>query len=688
MRAAVENAKAGRVVEGGSSLTQQLAKVLFLTPERSMQRKMKEAVVALHIERQYSKEEILTIYCNQVYMGHNRYGVEAAARFFFGKHAADLSLDEAALIAGIPQRPNGYSPYRYHDAAIARRDHVLDRMRDAGFITPAEAAEAQARPLVPKALEMDDIALAPYFVEEVRQYLEQNYGERRLYHDGLNVHTTLDVGMQEAAETALRNGLLALDKRQGWRGAQENVLSDQPGTTLKGFVSPAWEKPRAIGDLVPGLVMAAKPRLITVRVGSLIGEVTRVPDWIHRGAVGDLYKTGDLGTFRVTSIDEGKGEIGLEIEQEPAVEGALIALDVRTGEVRALVGGWDFQRSKFDRAIQARRQTGSSFKPILYATALGNGFTAADSLFDEPIAITDPWTGKVYSPENYTKTYYGLTTLREALEQSRNPISVQLLQRIGPAAVIENAARLGLTTKLDPYPSLALGAFEETLIEMTSAFTAFADLGVVNEPYLINRIEDRDGTVVLRKNPVPRQALPPDVAYVTNYIMQGVVQYGTGRAARSLGVPLAGKTGTTDDFTDAWFLGFSPSIACGVWVGFDVKRTLGKNEVGAKAALPIWIEFMRSAIDPSEEGEFTRPPGIEFVTIDKDTGFRASDSCRITFPEAFLRGTAPVTYCSAKDHEVRALPYYLQKIYLGGGELPPMSSGTPPAGDPGDDATE
>jgi len=675
LRAAIENAKVGRVVQGGSSLTQQLAKLMFLTPERSLKRKTNEAILALNIERTYSKEEIITFYCNQVYMGHNRYGVEAAARLYFGRTAADLELAEAALIAGLPQRPNAYSPYRQPEAALERRSHVLDRMVAEGFVTAAEADTARDSPLVLRPFRQDHNEIAPYFVEEVRQVLERDYGEKSLYHEGLHVHTTLDQQLQEVADGALRSGLLALDKRHGWRGPGANVLADSADTILDEYEHASWTRTPSVGDFVHGLVTSAGPERATVRVASLNAIVEEVPRWSRRRRISDLYQIGDVGYFRVSSVDVDGGQIGLAVEQEPEVEGALVALDVKTGEILAMVGGWDFGRSKFNRAVQAKRQTGSAFKPILYATALANGFTAADTLLDEPLAIEDPSTGKIYSPENYSRSYYGLTTVRTALEKSRNPVSVQLLQRIGPHAVIDMARRLGITAALEPYPSLALGAFETTLLEMTSAYAAFGDVGVLHEPYLIRRIQDREGNVLMERHPVSRQALSPEVAYLTTNLLRGVVQHGTARKARPLGGAIGGKTGTTDEFTDAWFIGYSPRVACGVWIGYDVKRSLGKGEVGAKAALPIWIDFMAEAIASRPEDDFVRPSGVEFVLIDKKTGLRRTDICRDGFREGFVRGTAPVSYCSARDHEIHALPYYMQKIYMAGGSIPPLSSG-------------
>jgi len=577
-RAMVRNVRQGRVVEGGSSLTQQLAKLMFLTPERSLGRKAREAVLALNIERAYSKEEILALYSNQVYLGHNRYGVEAAARFYFGKGVSELTLAEAALIAGLPQRPEGSSPHNDPEAARVRRDHVLDRMVAAGHIAAAEAERAKRQPLgvVPRARTAS--ATAPYFVEEVRRWLERSYGARRLYHDGLEVRTTLDPALQVAAEEAIRAGLSAHHRRR---------TGEDPG-----------------------------------------------PDG-------------------------------------PIAEAALVAIEVETGRVVALVGGWDFARSRFNRATQALRQTGSAFKPVLYAAAIASGFTPSDNLFDEPIEIEDPDTGVVYSPQNHGRSYHGLTTVRTALEKSRNPLAVQLLQRVGASAVIGLARKLGVSSTLEPYPSLALGAFEASLIEMTAAYAALADLGLYHPPYLVESVHDRDGKLLHRRDPIAQRAVAPEVAYVTTHMLQGVIENGTGRRARVLDGPLAGKTGTTDDQTDAWFVGYSARLAVGVWVGLDEKRTLGAGEEGARAALPIWIDFMQEALAERPAEAFRVPPNVQFVRVDKATGLRASGVCQDTIQEAFVRGSAPSRYCSHWDHELRAYPYTLQRhlVDLGPAEV-------------------
>ncbi|MFC2171870.1 penicillin-binding protein 1A [Acidobacteriota bacterium] len=667
-RALYQNLKAGRVVEGGSTLTQQLAKLLFLTPERHLERKIKEAILAMRIESRYSKEEILTFYCNQIFLGHNRYGFDAASRYYFGKPVSELDLAESALLAGIPQRPSAYSPVRHLDAAVKRRNHVLERMALEGFVTREDADKAKRSPVVLKSWHEDELFEAPYFVEEVRKALAVRYGERRLYREGLHVYTTLDSNLQKAAQKALENGLRSLDKRQGWRGAQKNILDE--GEVLDEFWDDTWDQTLTEGSVLRGLVTRASPKSAVVTIGSRKGVILlEDAKWTRTGGMDRILQRGDLVEVRVLAMPRGEGGFTLALEQEPLVEGGLVALDVKTGRILAMVGGYSFERSKFNRATQAYRQTGSAFKPIYYSAAFENGLTPADTLFDEPIALEDPHTKKVYSPENYSRGYYGLTTLRVALEKSRNPLSVQLLEKLGYSTSIDYARRLGITSNLYPYPSLALGVFETTLIEITSAYQAFANHGVQCPPYYITEIKDRDDHVLLTNHPQPRQVIREDTAFIITHVLTGVCQRGTASSARKLGLPLAGKTGTTDDFTDAWFIGYSPRIICGVWIGFDKKKTLGKKITGAAGALPVWKEFMKIAADGNDPGEFIRPANVDLVEVDYRTGLRAVSSCEKTIKEAFIRGTEPITFCSPTMHELVSLPYELQREALDRMEL-------------------
>ncbi|HXH28880.1 MAG TPA: PBP1A family penicillin-binding protein, partial [Candidatus Polarisedimenticolia bacterium] len=652
-----------RMAQGASTITQQLARSLFLKSEKTMRRKLQEMVLALQIEKSFTKTEILTFYCNQVYMGHGRYGVEAASRFYFGKPAKEMTLDESALLAGLVQRPEAYSPLKAPDRARARRNHVLNRMVDEGMIAEATATAAEANDVVVAPQEEED-NIAPYFVEEVRRYLDAKYGEEALYKEGLEVHTTLDPAMQRAANDAIFAGLRVLDKRQGFRPIETNILAQ--GGDLAAYDDSGWSRPPVAGRLYHGLVTEVSRKAATVRLGEWTADLDLgAIDWTGKSSLTQALKVGDVAPFLVLSIDEDHKRLKVKLDQEPLVEGALIAIDPPTGEIRALVGGWDFNRSQFDRAVQSYRQAGSAFKPFVYSAALDSGRTLADTIFDEPTVFVDPATGDEYQPNNYYRKYYGITTLREALEESRNIVAVKLLNQVGYGRTIEIARRMGITSPLRPYPSMALGTMEVSLIDLATAYSVFPNQGVRVEPHFIRYVADRENRMREEAKPKVTEALKADVAYVMTYLLEGVTESGTGAAAaRALNRPVAGKTGTTDDLADAWFMGFSPSLVAGVWVGFDQKKTLGEGETGAHAALPIWIDFMKAAHAGKPPGEFTRPANVVYVPIDRRTGLRATveSNCPTTFLEAFVEGTEPSQTCSAVEHFRISLPYYLQRF--------------------------
>jgi penicillin-binding protein 1A len=649
--------------QGGSTITQQLARSLFLKPEKTIRRKLQEMVLAVQIEKAFTKQEILGFYCNQVYMGHGRYGIEAAAEYYFGKPAKEMSLPESALLAGLVQRPEAYSPFRAPDKARSRRDHVLNRMVEENKIARDAADQAIATPVsVAKLPEEDNIA--PYFVEEVRRYLDSKYGEVTLYEEGLEVHTTLDPAMQKAANQAVFEGLRTLDKRQGFRPIKENVLKE--GGDLATFTHVTWTKPPSIGRLRWGVVTEATRKAAAVKLGEYTAHFgPEGIDWTQKSIPNQVLKVGDVAPFLVLSIDEPKKELKVKLDQEPLVEGALLALDPSTGEIKALVGGYDFNRSEFDRSMQSYRQAGSAFKPFVYTTALDSGHTLADTVFDEPTVFVDPATGDEYQPSNYYRKYYGVTTLREAMEESRNIVAVKLLNQVGYSRTIETARKMGITSPLRPYPSMALGTMEVSLIDLTTAYSIFPNQGVRVEPHFIRYVADREGKIREEAKPNVIEVLRADIAYLMTYLLEGVTESGTGaQAARELSRPVAGKTGTTDDLADAWFVGFSPSLVAGVWVGFDQKKSLGEGETGARAALPIWIGFMKGALKGKPEETFPRPANVVYVPIDRRTGLRATveSSCPVTFLEAFLEGTEPAKACSAIEHFRISLPYYLQRF--------------------------
>jgi len=629
---------------GASTLTQQLARNLFLTNEKTLERKIKELILTLQIEKRYTKNEILTLYCNHILWGHGTYGVEAAARLYFGKSAKDLELAEAALLAGIVQLPARQSPYVNVQAATRRRNYALQRMATEGFITQEDADAAMRRPVV-TAGRPPSGNLAPFFVEEVRQHLEERYGAKRLYESGLSVRTSLDLGLQLAAEAALEKGLRRLDKRKGWRKPTVNVASD--GHDPMEYRNARWSRPLAVGHIVPAVVTAAPAAgtrdSIALRIGDLSATLPRAGYAWTRQRSAAFLKPGDLVEVRIDELDGEARTAVVALEQPPAVEGAVVAIDNHTGQLRAMVGGYSFERSKFNRAVQAFRQLGSTFKPVVYTAAIDRGYTPASLLQDTPEEFDVGPNQPPYAPQNYDRTFRGPITLRHSLEHSRNVTAVRLMQDLGADVVIEYARRMGMTTPLPPYLSLALGAAEGTLLETTSAYTVFPNQGVRMRPYGVMQVLDREGNLLEENRPAAREAIRADTAYVMTSLLRGVTIRGTAAAASTLKWPVAGKTGTVDDYTDAWFIGFDPEITIGVWVGYDQKRPLGPGETGADAALPIWIEIMRSYIERRGRDnvpEFSAPGNIIFLAVDRATGIPSPDATH-AINEAFIAGTEP-----------------------------------------------
>jgi penicillin-binding protein 1A len=630
-----------RKAAGASTLTQQLARKLFLTDEKTWERKVKEAIIAIQIEKRYTKPEIFTMYCNQMYFGHGAYGVEAASRLYFGKTAKDLDLDEAALIAGILQGNVRQSPYVNPEAAVRRRNYALTRMADAGFITPAEAEAARQRPIRTAGLPASSTGVAPFFVEEVRKDLEARYGAQQLYENGLAVRTSLDARLQEAANRAVDAGLRALDKRRGWRKARQNVLDE--GQALDAFDHPRWRRGVSEGAVVPAVVVSTEGGRIQARAGHHRVEIPREGfAWTRRQQPSQLVRPGDLIEVRIVApAGSGDADLTGALEQEPLVEGALLAIENRTGHILAMVGGYSFERSKFNRAVQAYRQLGSTFKPVVYTAAVDRGLTPASIVLDTPVSFPAGPGQPPYQPTDYDGKWEGAITLRRALEQSRNVPAVRTMDLIGPRQVLAYAKRLGFASSFPPYLSTALGAGEATLLEVTSAFSVFPNLGVRMKPYSILEIRDRAGNVLEVNRPQPVDAIRADTAYVMTSLLQGVVQRGTAARAASLGWPLGGKTGTTNDYTDAWFIGFDPDITVGVWVGLDLKKPLGPAETGSHAALPIWIDFVKAWIgDRTDKPEFAAPGNVVFVSVDRATGTPVP-SADGALREVFISGTQP-----------------------------------------------
>ena len=564
-RALYRNIRARKVLEGGSTLTQQLAKVLFLTPERSVSRKLKEMVLALKIEQRYTKREILTLYLNQIYFGSGAYGAEAAAQTYFGKPARDLSLAECALLAGLPRSPKYYSPFQSRERALGRRAYVLKRMVATGAVSEADADEAKRSPLPTHPIQaMQGPAPAPYFVEYIRQRVEERFGSGILYSGGLNIYTSINGRLQEYAEDGVRKVLPTLESR--------------------------------------------------LRAGRK-----------KRGG-----------------------------HAEP-LQAAVVAMDPVTGHVVAMVGGRDFSTSQFNRAWQAMRQPGSAFKPMVYAAALERGYSNADILSDTPVTIRLD-ARKTWTPENFTRTYQGDVTLRRALAQSLNAPTVRLLTAVGINETIRIARSLGIESPLRPVPALALGSSDVTLLELTAAYAVFANQGIRQQPVAILRITDSSGRTLYVNDALPVQAIRPETAYLITSLLKGVVEQGTGWKARELGRPVAGKTGTTNDYRDAWFIGYTPALVAGVWVGYDDQRSLGPKATGARVALPLWLEFMKQAVRDQEPVDFSVPGDIVFRNIDPVTGLLSTERCRSSLREAFLSGTEPRKYCDEGNVREDAAP--------------------------------
>jgi penicillin-binding protein 1A len=610
-RAAYKNLRAGKVVGGGSTLTQQISKLLFLTPEQSLERKIREAILALQIERHYSKEQILTLYSNQIYMGDGTYGLAAAAQYYFGKEVADLNLPECAMLAALANFPWKFSPLYHPDNALARRSYVLRRMFEEKFITQEEYDESRLQPLQLKPPQRKS-EVAGYFIEWVRRYLSQKYETDDIWRKGLRVYTTLNLDMQNAAEEAVQAGLRRIDKEHGWRGAPRNIFKEGLAKP-EDFTVPEWKIALEKGQIVTALVLDSSPQQAHLKIAGFKAILDRKGTaWTNREIISDILSRGDVVPVLIDEVDYTNSTMKVSLEQTPAVQGALLLIENASGEIKAMVGGFDFDTSQFNRATQALRQTGSAFKPFVYTTALESGMEPDDTVLDAPMSFTDN-LGRVWAPGNYDGKYKGLITLRKALAESRNLPAVRLGNRVGVTNIIRTARRFGVTTPLQPYLPLAIGASEVSLLEMTSAFSVFPNKGVLAKPYFIKRVEDYDH--IERESqwdPQVREVIAPEIAAKMTSLLLGSVEFGTSVRAKELKRPMGGKTGTTNDFTDAWFIGFTPSLTCGVWVGFDDKqKSLGDKATGGAVALPVWIDFMGAVLKDKPAEPFEFPEGIE-----------------------------------------------------------------------------
>ena len=572
--------------QGASTLTMQLARNLFLSSERTFGRKLQEVLLSIQIERKFTKQQIFALYANQIYLGHGVYGFEAGSQFYFSKRARDLTLPEAALLAGLPKGPSEYSPILNPDKAFRRRNMVINAMLEDGVITAAQANVARSAPLGLR-IQTPPNSVAPWFVEEVRRELERKFGSEQVHQAGLKVYTTLDLDLQQTANRVVLDGLAAYERRHGWRGRLLNVIAG--GVGMEGFKHPDWVVPAESGAFVHALVMGVLPYQVTARVGDQ--QLVLTPeDWTWTGfkTAEGFLKEGDIVYVHLREKDGNL--LRGTLEEDSGAQGSLMAMDNATGDVLAMVGGRDFNLSQFNRATQAERQTGSSFKPYVYTAAIEEGATPEEKILDAPTSFGS------YTPHNYEGNYLGNITLLKAFADSRNIPALKLADHVGIRKVIDVAHRFGITSNIPAFLPVALGSVEVTLEEQMAAYAAFPNDGIRIAPRLVRRVTTAEGVPLLEDTPEVTDATSAKTARTMMVLLREVTHSGTASAAAALNHPLGGKTGTTSDFTDAWFIGFSPSTTCGVWVGYDNRESLGDKETGAKAALPLWMDFMQTAI--------------------------------------------------------------------------------------------
>ncbi|HRK97675.1 MAG TPA: penicillin-binding protein 1A [Alphaproteobacteria bacterium] len=661
-RAIVTNLKnlgTGRRPVGASTITQQVAKNFLLTNEVSYARKIKEAILAYKMEQVLSKDRILELYMNQIFLGARSYGVAAASLHYFNKPLNELNVSEAAFLAALPKAPNNYHPVHKHEAAVARRNWVIDRMVIEGYVTEAQGELAKETSLVVVPVKDDDVVDAPYFAEEVRRELIKDYGSDALYGGGLSVRTSLDPRLQSIAETSLQNGLMEYDRRHGWRGSVARL-----GTT-ENWQDVVKNTPGPVGMLAQWrLGMVLDTSAGRVEIGFSDGSKGRLGDKEIEWSKSKPLKAGDLILAEKAEDKEQADKTPYLLRQVPAVQGAIVALDPNTGRILAIQGGWKFDGSEFNRATQAERQPGSAIKPFVYLAALDKGYTPSTIILDSPIVFTDS-AGNVWRPENYSGEFYGPTPLRVGVEKSRNLMPIRLAQQIGIESVVEYANRFGVSKNMKPYLSAALGATETTLMKLTTAYGMIVNGGKKVSPTFIDRVQDRFGKTIEKSDTRPcvgcgplvrwenqstpdlpdtrEQIADPRTTYQMVSILEGVVQRGTAKKLLSLGRPLAGKTGTTNDSKDAWFIGFTPDLVVGVFTGFDDPKPLGKKETGSSVALPIFKEFMEKALDQVSPTPFRVPSGVRMVQVNAKTGQRTYAGDPNAIWEPFLSGTEPGT---------------------------------------------
>ncbi|MFQ5716108.1 MAG: penicillin-binding protein 1A [Nitrospinales bacterium] len=652
-RAMIANFLAGHIVEGGSTITQQLSKTLFLSRKKTLNRKIREAILAIRLEQIFSKDEILEMYLNQIYYGHGTYGVEAAARHYFAKHVYDLTVAECALLAGLPKAPNHYSPYRNPKQSKKRRDHALQRMVSDNYITQKQKEEAVKTEII-LGKTADKLNRAPYFIEYIRQFLEDQFGSSKLYRAGLNVYTTLNLDYQLAAQKAIRENLRTADKRFGYRGSIGHINIDQPFLTLQQELDElnGFKEGQTFqeGDIVKGVVVTLRPAEVEVLLGREEGIIqlkdmrwARPPNvkidgkWSKIAHPEQALALGDIVEVKILGPGEDSNW-SLALEQEPEVEAGLVSLEAGTGHIKAMVGGYDFSKSQFNRALQAVRQPGSAFKPIIYTAAVNEGYTPASIIVDSPVIFKESELAfDKWKPVNFEEKFYGPTSLRTALVHSRNVVTIKLLQNIGVKKAVQMARAMGISSPLENNLSIALGSSGVTLFELTSAYAVLANMGNRIKPIAIRYIEDRNGNTLYTSEPQTVRALPEGVAFIITSLLKSVVQEGTGAKVKALHRPVAGKTGTTNNYVDAWFVGYTPQLVTGVWVGKDKDETLGLNETGSRTAIPIWLDFMKAAHEGVPVKSFPMSDEVMFSKIDPETGERANFNTPQARFEVFLR---------------------------------------------------
>ena len=665
-RAFTKNLKAGKIVQGGSTITQQVAKNFFLNKKKIYIRKVREAILAYKINKQFSKKEVLFLYLNKIYLGHRSYGVAAAAQNYFQKDVKDLNLAECAMLGGLPKAPSRYSPFKYMDRAKKRQKYVLKRMLVDGYITREEYDKAILTKIVAKPIHSLYHEEAPYFTEYVRQYIEMKYGLKALYEGGLQVYTTVDKKMQNAAKAAVKKGLKRVDKRMGYRGAITNLNSIE----LFHFINNnEFEQLKKIdkNSIFQGVVteINTQDSKATIRFKNKIGFID-IKDmrWARKpnikkhhysnkiNKISSALKVGDVILLNIKSFDDKKNEYKLLLSQKPFAQSALLCIEAGTGYVKSMIGGRKFIKSQFNRAIQSKRQPGSAFKPIIYAAALDKGYTTASIIADTPITFQGKNQNFVWKPKNYEAHFFGYTTFREALVHSRNIVTVKILQKIGIDYVRAYAKKLGINSNIKKDLSIALGSSGISLLEMVKAYSVFANKGELIKPIFITKILDKNGNILEENKIVRKRVIEKSTAYIITNLLESVVKNGTGKKAMALKKDTAGKTGTTNNLYDAWFIGYTPQYITGVWTGLDSEASMGIGETGAKTALPIWLSFMKDILSNKSNNPFEMSKDVVFKSITISTKTKNGKVIKKKFRECFKDGSAPTEKTKIKQDEM------------------------------------